>query len=175
MINFGFQGYDNVIRLGTNGKMTEASAAMGLTSLDALDQFIETNLRNYHTYRKELYGIPGIQLVSYNEDEKNNYQYIIVEVDSEQSVLTRNQINDILHAENILSRRYFFPGCHQMEPYRSLYPEAGARLPFTNNLVTRTLSLPSGTAVNEDDIRSVCQIIRLAVANGDEVAQRLQA
>ena len=47
MTNFGFQGYDNVVSLGTNGKMSEAAAAMGLTNLDALDQFVETNLNNY--------------------------------------------------------------------------------------------------------------------------------
>ena len=107
MTNFGFQGYDNVISLGTNGKMTEAAAAMGLTSLDALDQ-IETDVNNYHTYRSELADIPGVQLISYNEREKNNYQYIILEIDGEQSILTRDQVSDVLHAENVLSRRYFF-------------------------------------------------------------------
>ena len=37
MKNFGFAGYDNVIYIGTNGKMTEAAAAMGLTSLESLE------------------------------------------------------------------------------------------------------------------------------------------
>jgi dTDP-4-amino-4,6-dideoxygalactose transaminase len=173
MTNFGFQGYDNVVSLGTNGKMTEPAAAMGLTSLDALDQFIGTNLRNYHTYRTELAGISGVQLIAYDEREKNNYQYIIVEIDGKESLLTRDQISDVLHAENVLSRRYFFPGCHHMEPYRTLYPEANARLPHTNELTARTLSLPNGTAVSEEDIRVICQIIRMAVENGNEVTQRL--
>ncbi len=175
MTNFGFQGYDNVVSLGTNGKMTEAAAAMGLASLDALDQFIDTNRQNYHAYRRELDGIPGVRLISYNESEKNNYQYIIVEIDGEQSTLTRDQINDILHAENVLSRRYFFPGCHQMEPYRTLDPDANIRLPNTNRLTARALSLPNGTAVTAEDIQAICQIIRLAILNGDEVARRLNA
>jgi dTDP-4-amino-4,6-dideoxygalactose transaminase len=173
MTNFGFQGYDNVVSLGINGKMTEPAAAMGLVNLDALDQFVETNLRNYNLYRKELSNIPGVKLVAYDEREKNNYQYIIAEIDGEQSILTRDQINDILHAENVLSRRYFFPGCHLMEPYRTLYPEMTDRLYHTNRLTTRTLSLPNGTAVDEEDIRAICQMIRLAVENGDEVAHRL--
>lgn len=172
-INFGFQGYDNVVSLGINGKMTEAAAAMGLTSLEALDEFIETNFNNYHVYRKELAGIPGVQLISYNESEKNNYQYIIVEIHSEQATLTRDQLNDVLHAENVLSRRYFFPGCHQMQPYRTLYPEADGHLSHTNELASRTLSLPTGTAVTEEDICSICQIVRLAVKNGNEVILRL--
>lgn len=33
MRNFGFSGFDNVIHPGTNGKLTEVNAAMGLTNL----------------------------------------------------------------------------------------------------------------------------------------------
>jgi dTDP-4-amino-4,6-dideoxygalactose transaminase len=173
MTNFGFQGYDNVVSLGINGKMTEPAAAMGLTSLDALGRFIQTNLRNYNLYRKELADIPGVRLITYDEREKNKYQYIIAEIDGESSVLTRDHINDILHAENVLSRRYFYPGCHLMEPYRTLYPEANERLPHTNQLTGRTLSLPNGTAVTEDDIRGICQLIRLAITHGPEIVRRL--
>jgi dTDP-4-amino-4,6-dideoxygalactose transaminase len=46
MKNFGFSGLDNVIYLGTNGKMSEASAAMGLTSLEIIDEIIEVNKNN---------------------------------------------------------------------------------------------------------------------------------
>src|SRR5580704_10099419 len=62
MRNFGFSGYDNVIYIGTNGKMTEVCAAMGLTSLESLEQFVETNRRNHHAYRRELQPIPGVTL-----------------------------------------------------------------------------------------------------------------
>jgi len=34
--------------------------------------------------------------------------------------------------------------------------------------------LPNGTAVTEEDIRSICQIIRLAVTNGSEITLRLK-
>ena len=57
MRNFGFSGYDNVIYIGTNGKMTEVCAAMGLTSLESIKQFVETNRRNHDAYRRELTGV----------------------------------------------------------------------------------------------------------------------
>ncbi len=60
MRNFGFSGYDNVIYIGTNGKMTEVCAAMGLTSLESVEQFMETNRRNHHAYTPRVEGIPGI-------------------------------------------------------------------------------------------------------------------
>ena len=61
MRNFGFSGYDNVIYIGTNGKMTEVCAAMGLTSLESVEKFIETNRRNHAAYQRGLAGISGIE------------------------------------------------------------------------------------------------------------------
>lgn len=174
MKNFGFAGYDNVIYIGTNGKMNEVSAAMGLTSLESLDEFIAVNHRNYKQYQRELADIPGVRLVTYNEAEKRNYQYIVLEVDEAATLVSRDQLAEILHAENIIARRYFYPGCHRMEPYRSYFPHAGLLLPETEKLVQRVLSLPTGTAIGPDEVSTICQIIRLVIARSGEVRERLQ-
>jgi dTDP-4-amino-4,6-dideoxygalactose transaminase len=50
-----------------------------------------------------------------------------------------------------------------MEPYRTLYPEQLARLPETDGLCQGTLILPTGTAVGEEDVRRVCEVIRRSV------------
>jgi dTDP-4-amino-4,6-dideoxygalactose transaminase len=169
MINFGFSGYDNVIYLGTNGKMNEASAAMGLINLESISDFIAVNYRNYNQYRQELANIPGIKLVDFDKIEKNNYQYVVLEVDEGKSHISRDKIADILHQENILARRYFYPGCHQMEPYCSYFPHAGLLLPETESLVKRTLLLPTGTAVAPEDINTICQLIRFIINHSDEI------
>jgi len=169
MINFGFQGYDNVVRLGINGKMTEAAAVMGLTNFVNINRFIDKNYKNYKIYSKELHDIPGLELIYFDKSENNNYQYIVIEIDGIDSILSRDQINDILHAENVLSRRYFYPGCHKMEPYRTLYPLVNSRLNHTNTLTKRTLLLPTGTAITENDIRKICQIIRFSIVFGHEI------
>lgn len=168
MKNFGFAGFDNVIYLGTNGKMSEISATMGLTSLESLEEFIEVNRRNYLCYQRELAGIPGVSLLPVNEAEKHkNYQYIVLEIDEEQTQVSRDLLVKILHAENVIARRYFYPGCHRMEPYRSYFPHAGLLLPETEKLAQRVLILPTGTAISEEDIRNICEIISFSVFNCD--------
>lgn len=171
MKNFGFAGYDNVIYIGTNGKMNEPSAAMGLTSLESLEEFIDINKSNYKEYQKQLADIPGIALFNYDENEKCNYQYIILEIDESVTKLTRKQLLEILHAENVLVRRYFYPGCHRMEPYRSFFPHAGLLLPETDKLAERILVLPTGTGVSLDDIRKICNIIRFSIVNSQDVKE----
>ncbi|WP_243374017.1 aminotransferase class I/II-fold pyridoxal phosphate-dependent enzyme [Geotalea sp. SG265] len=173
MKNFGFAGYDNVDYIGTNGKMTEVSAAMGLSSLEGLDGFIDVNRRNYQHYRQELADIPGIKLMHYSETEKCNYQYIILEIDETVTKINRDQLVSILHAENVLARRYFYPGCHQMEPYRSHFPHARLLLANTEQLASRVMSLPTGTAVSLNDVGNICGIIRIAVNHGAGIRNKL--
>ena len=175
MKNFGFAGYDQVIYLGTNGKMSEVSAAMGLTSLESLDDFIETNQRNYQQYQDELSGIPGLRLLTFAESEKCNYQYIVAEVDAATAGISRDELVHLLHAENIIARRYFYPGCHRMEPYLTKYPNAGINLPFTEQLAERAMTLPTGTAVRATEISGICQTIRDAISCGPEIHERLSA
>lgn len=172
MKNFGFAGADKVIYPGTNGKMTEISAAMGLSSLECIEEVIETNRRNYHCYEDELQGVPGLKLVTYDESERNNYQYIIVEVDEQRAGINRDTLVSILHKDNVLARRYFYPGCHEMEPYQSHFPHASLLVPKTEQLCARVMSLPNGTAVSRDDIKKICAIIRLCVERADAITDR---
>ncbi len=175
MTNFGFAGFDNVIYIGTNGKMNELSAAVGLVNLESLDEFIATNRRNYHQYRDELAGLPGLTCRAWNEEEKRNYQYIVFEVDEAKAGISRDRLIEVLWAENVLARRYFFPGCHRMEPYRSFQPHAHMLLPRTKEVCQRVLLVPNGTAVGQAEITRICEIIRLAVERGGELTRRLDA
>ena len=174
MRNFGFAGLDNVTSIGTNGKMSEASAAMGLSSLESMDEFIETNHNNYLAYAKGLAGVPGIRLINYNDKEKNNYQYIVLEIQEGEAGIDRDLLVKILNAENILVRRYFYPGCHQMEPYRSYFPNAGLVLPETEKLTLKVLQLPTGTAVGGKEIMDICELIRFIFANAAEIRDRAE-
>jgi dTDP-4-amino-4,6-dideoxygalactose transaminase len=164
MRNFGFSGYDNVIYPGTNGKMTEIAAAMGATNLEDMDSFVAVNMRNYVCYREGIARIDGLTLLEYNTVESNNFQYIVVEVGSDFPV-SRDRIVDALHAENILARKYFWPGCHNMEPYRSCYPHAGLVLPNTNRVAERVVVLPTGSAMRLEDIRAITSILE-ALSSG---------
>jgi dTDP-4-amino-4,6-dideoxygalactose transaminase len=173
MIQFGFEDEDKVIELGINAKMSEASAAMGLASLEVVDEFIAVNRRHHERYRANLAGLPGLSLSHYPEGDDSNYQYIVLEVDAARSPISRDTLQQVLRAENILARRYFYPGCHRMEPYRTEQPQADASLPMTNALAGRVLQLPTGTALSGEDVDGICAIVRLAFEHGEEISRLL--
>lgn len=174
MQNFGFEGRDHVSHIGINGKMTEVQAAMGLTSLEAMNDFVTHNKENYHAYKEGLEKIPGIKLINYDEREHCNYQYIVIEIDKSVIRVNRDQMLEILRMENIDARRYFYPGCHRMEPYRSYFPNAGMLLKNTENVLEKVMALPTGLSITVDQIRKITSVISKIVNNGYMINRRLR-
>ncbi|MGH8040541.1 MAG: DegT/DnrJ/EryC1/StrS family aminotransferase [Rudaea sp.] len=163
MRNFGFAGYDNVIHPGTNGKMIEVCAAMGLANLEGFDDIVAINRRNHASYKQALSNIPGISLLDYDPAEHNSHHYVVVEVD-ERCAASRDDIIAALQAENVLARKYFWPGCHKMKPYGDLFPHAGLVLTNTKHVADKVIVLPTGQAVSTDEVNTVCALIHLAAA-----------
>lgn len=174
MKNFGFSGYDNVIYIGTNGKMNEAAAAMGLTNLVSMNSFIAANRRNWDCYLEGLAGMTGVRLLPCDPRETINFQYVVAEIEAREAPLGRDEVLSVLHAENVLARRYFWPGCHRMEPYRSFFPHASLLLPHTEEVAARVLVLPSGSTIGPEEIQKICSIIRGAMGQADAVRMAMK-
>ena len=77
--------------------------------------------------------------------------------------VSRDRIIEALHAENIRARKYFWPGCHNMQPYSELYPHAGLMLPNTQRVADRVVVLPTGTTMDNGMINNVAAVIRVLV------------
>lgn len=173
--NFGIAGLDTGVHLGINAKMAEVAAAMGLSSIDGMEGFIAVNHGNWRGYREALRDIDGIALAPYSEKERCNYQYVVLEIDERRTGIDRDTLVEVLRAENVLARRYFYPGCHRMEPYRTLYPDAEAALPHTEALARRVIVLPTGADVGPHEIGAIASILRVAVTQAPELKARLRS
>ncbi|MBX9791749.1 MAG: DegT/DnrJ/EryC1/StrS family aminotransferase [Pirellulales bacterium] len=171
LANFGYGEGEIPEIVGTNAKMHEASAAMGLTNLESLGEFVAVNRRNYHAYRAQLASVDGVRVIDYPEREDHNYQYVVVEIDGARATLTRDELLELLTAEKVLARRYFFPGVHRLAPYRAT-DGAAARLPVTERLCESVLLLPTGTTVSVADIQRVAELIRFALLHGASIRAR---
>ena len=160
MRNFGFAGMDHVIHLGTNAKMPEICAAMGLSIFERLDEILSKNEFNHQLYQAHLDGVRGVSVLSYEHLTQTNWQYVVVEIDESRFGKSRDDVLKRLHTERIRARRYFYPGCHRMEPYRSQQRNQNLSLENTERLCNRVLCLPTGSAVDESDIDRVCRVLR---------------
>lgn len=174
MVNFGFSAEDTVSHLGTNGKMSEASAAMGLTSLESMADIVEHNRLNYLAYCSGLAPIPGVRLMEHNPVLQHNYHYIVAEIDEASCGLTRDEIVAALRLENVVARRYFHPGCHRMIPYAGLFPQAARTLPVTEAVAQRVIVLPNGLAMTEVDVDTLTARLAAIVREAPSVRAALR-
>lgn len=174
LVNFGFAGEDKVLHLGTNGKMNEAEAAMGLTSLEAKERIFTRNRLNLEAYAAGLKEVPGIRLVGLPRPGTHNCQYVVAEVDAGVMGLTRDELVGALRAENVFARRYFHPGVHRMEPYSGLFPDAGERLPVTERLARNVMVLPNGLEVSRGMVMRLTDRIAAIARRAGEVREALK-
>jgi len=172
MKDHGFSGMDNVISVGINGRMSEISAAMGLTSFESIDRIVQINRANYKKYEEGFESIPGITLHKYDETEKCNYQYITALID-DRFPLERDELLKVLHGERVKVRRYFYPGCHRMEPYASMPEYTGLSLPETELVAERVLVFPTGTAIDDTVIERLFELLEFISRNGTAIKKRL--
>jgi len=172
MRNFGFSGEDCVAHLGTNGKMNEISAAMGLTLLEQMDSIVAINEANYRAYAREIATVPGLKLLEYPADGSFNYQHVVAMVDEDEAGIDRDALVALLRAENVLARRYFYPGCHRMKPYSAMHEYASLRLPVTDHVAGRVIVFPTGPQLEADGIASIGAILRLAIGSKGRIGAR---
>ncbi len=157
--NFGFIDYDCVDGLGINAKMPEVCAAMGLTNLEQFEETVQQNKKTHDHYLKYLHEIKGLSVMNYTEE--SNYQYVVVEVDKELLGVSRDELLMALHAENILVRKYFYPGCHNMEPYISRAKSNQNNLSSTEHLAQKLLVFPSGFGISKTVIKEIVNTIEI--------------
>ena len=157
--NFGFENEVEVVMPGTNAKMNEVQALMGLQVLGHLDGIISRRQQIDALYRSRLKGVPGMRIPAPPAvNVRFNYSYFPVEVDALEFGMTRDELYEALKQYNVFTRRYFHPLVPDFACYRSLAhtdPLATARA-----VAARILTMPIYDSLAPGDVERICDIIK---------------
>ena len=157
------------IPVNANGRFSEMQAAFALLSLEDFFENCAANERRMRSYREGLKDVPGIRFLSPTVGERHNYQYVVLEIDEKEFGLCRDALVRILEAENVLVRRYFIPGMHRCPPYQTQFPQYLNTLTVTDALCEKVMQVPSGQCVDENDIDTVCALVRFVHAHAGDL------
>ena len=152
----GLNSKKEIVTVGTNAKVHEITACIGLTNLEIVDKSIEYRKNLYHKYVKGLEPllIEGKINLQKFKDESYNYSYFPVIFRNENTVL---EVNELLKGELIMARRYFYPSLNELKwGY-------GQSCPISEDISKRILCLPSHDRVTDEDVDIICQRIREAI------------
>ena len=155
--NFGIRNTECVDRVGTNAKMNEFCAAMGICNLRHIDSEIEKRKKLVMQYREKLQGIPGVQLNVVQNEVESNYAYFPVVFDEKAYGHTRNEVFDYLEKHDICVRKYFYPLTNTFECFQGKYDVN--KTPVALRVSKRILTLPLYADLMKKDVDRICELI----------------
>lgn len=152
--DFGITGEETCDYIGSNAKMNEFQAAMGLCNLRHIDEYISNRKKAVEQYRKRLLGVKGIRLIDIQDDALSNYAYLPVIFDGYKK--TRDEIKDELAKHDIGARKYFYPLTNEFLSTKNKYR---GNTPVAFDISKKVLTLPLFSDLSIEEVNEICDII----------------
>lgn len=155
--NFGICDAESAVEVGTNAKMNEFSAIMGLCNLQYIDHVIQERRIRNNEYRKWLNDIVGIRFFHDKPYVKKNYGYFPIIIEKNYP-LNRDELYDLLKSHKYFSRKYFYPLTSDQECFNNKYKNI--KLENARDLSKRMLTLPLYEELQLEMIKNISEIIK---------------
>lgn len=165
---YGNDGNYNSLFPGMNGRLPEVNALLGRHNLHRLEPAAVHRNSLARLYRDELAQVPGIGFQEVLPGNRSSYKDFTITVDAETFGLTRDELAMVLEADNIETRKYYFPPVHLQTAYREFAPP-GDTLTSTELLSTQSLALPIWSHMETSLVSDICSVIRMAHDSAAEI------
>lgn len=150
-------GTESTPYIGTNAKMTDMHAAMGLCNLVHFDEYIEKRKQIVERYRKRLSGVEGLKLSIVQDDLKSNYAYFPLVIEEEKTGINRDMVIEKLREHNIFVRKYFYPLCSDFECILEMGIKSD--VPVAKYISDRVITLPDYSDLTLEEADEICDVI----------------
>lgn len=156
--NFGIRNEEVVDGIGSNAKMNEFQAAMGICNLRHLQEEIGKRKLIAERYRERLSNIKGIKLSPQQEDVESNYAYFPIIINEREFGTTRNIVYNKLKEYDIYTRKYFYPLTNTFECFNGKYKVEDT--PIALHISKRVLTLPLYADLTKEQVDYICDKIQ---------------
>lgn len=164
--NFGYAGEPVPQAVGGNGKMNAFEAAMGLCCLRHLPAITVRRRALTWRYREALCDLPGLRFFTPDAQPGlgYNYAYFPVCIDEVEFGSSRDRVWQLLRAQQVYARRYFWPAVPDYPCYRAAYPNV--EIPVARRASAQVLCLPLYDGMSFDQVDRVCALLRRIQTEG---------
>ncbi len=155
--NFGIRNEERVIVEGSNAKLNEFCAAMGICNLKHIEKTIENRRIVYERYVRQLIGVKGIELIYPRIPATKNFAYFPIKIKEDYGI-SRDGLYDLLKTKGIYARKYFYPITNEFECYIGKYTKG--KTPIAHKISSEILTLPMYENLDLEYVDKICSIIR---------------
>ncbi len=153
--NFGISG-EELDCFGTNAKMNEFQAAMGICNLRHIDGEIESRKEAFLRYTKNLSAVKGLKVLTVADNFKQNYSYYPLLIDPDVFGSNRDDIIEKLANDGISARKYFYPLVSENKEFHS---DLTVNTPKAKYFSRNIICLPLYAHLEAEDVDRICDII----------------
>ena len=153
---YGFEtSGGDVEAVGTNAKMTEFAAAMGICNMRHFAEELEKRAHVYARYRDNLAGVAQVGFCKEQEGLESNHAYLPVTVEGRDAVI------DKMNADGIFPRKYFYPLTSEYTCFAGDYnPE---ETPIALEASRKVMTLPMYASLTDEQVDRVCKSLLSAI------------
>ena len=163
MQNFGITSEASVDVCGSNGKLPEMSAALGLAVLPGVLRERELRAELRIRYAQAMAGIDGVKAFELPTSVTQSEQYFAIRIESDDPMgahTRRDAAFTLLRNHNIHARRYFYPLCSDFPHYSHQADASPGNLPVSHQAAREMLCLPFHSGVSSRCVEDIAFLIR---------------
>lgn len=145
--NFAIHSETECVDVGSNAKMNELQALMGLECLKKIDDLLDYRKKIFAAYEDAFANCPEVKIVPYSQ----NKAYVPVLF---KDFSTRERVyTELKERCNVFTRRYFYPLLTDFAPY--VYGKESC--PVAEDLASRVLTLPTYYGLSLEDVKAIAE------------------
>lgn len=155
--NFGITGEESLTSIGTNAKMSELHAAMGLCNMNHIEEIVSKRRALTERYEERLMKVPGIRFVEKKENVEYGYAYMPIVINEKEYGRNRDELCFFLNKKNIFPRKYFFPLVTECSAYKEKF--VIQETPVAKYISENVLTLPLYPDLSLQMVDEICNLI----------------
>ncbi len=156
----GYEGYYEVQEISNNFNLNELQAALGLSQLKRLDQFVEKRRELIKTYRQELAGIPHLKMFTDLYDHQTAFHLCVVQLDFKKLKTTRKDVIQHLKSKGIGTQVHYIP-LYRHPVFVRISGDIKEYFPKMEQYYAQALTLPLYYDMTMEDVKRVSGALKV--------------
>lgn len=144
--------------LGYNYRMTDFQAALGVSQLKKIDNFVARRKKYVEMYNEAFKEVKQVTTPFQDKESDSSWHLYIIKLDLESLKGSRKEIFQALQAKNIGVNVHYIP-VHLLPYYKEMGHKNGD-YPIAEDLYERIISLPLFPAMEEKDVQDVIDAVK---------------
>jgi perosamine synthetase len=142
--------------IGYNYRLNNVQAAIGLSQLERLDEFVGIKRANFGLYKKLLAGVAGLSFIEEPSYAFSNYWFYSLVVDQRKYGRSAEALRLILERAGIHARPLWQLN-HRQKPYRGYQ---AYRIEKAGRYAGQILNLPCSVGLKKPELKRIAEVIR---------------